>query len=135
MTWIFRKLYLVWKRFLENCNWFRIFGKIFLKIVFSSLFTFWVKKEFWSKKIFGKEFLYGQNKGKVFIKPTWFRRSNRAQRGLLKIFFWVFFSWSNTVFCSILFKKRKYVVFNVRNWEKKEVFSFEKFVSFQREKT
>ena len=55
------------KGFLENYNWFRISGKIFLKIVFSSLFTFWVEKEFWSKKVFGKKFLHWQNKKNVLL--------------------------------------------------------------------
>ena len=52
------KFHLIWKRFLENIFW---------KIVFKSLFTFCVEKEFWSKKNFGKDFYIAKIKRKVFF--------------------------------------------------------------------
>ena len=80
---------------------------------------FELKKNF-EQKGFGKEFLHGQNKEKVFIKPTLSRRLNRVQRGLLKILFLLSFLFLiKHGFCSILFTKRKYIVLNVRNWRKK----------------
>jgi len=90
--------------------------------VFSSLFTFWVKKEFWSKKVFGTEFHQGQNKGKVFIKLAWFKSLSRVPKRSLKDLFEVSFSCLN-MFCSKLFKKSKHSIF-VHAWVRKIGFQF-----------
>ena len=121
MTWIFWKnIFDMKKKFWKN---------IFLRLCFQPYLLFVLKKNFEAKRILER------NKIKEG-KPTWFRRPNSVERGLLKILFLLSFLFLfKHGFCSILFKKRKYIVLNWCNRKKGGFQCWENLWAFKEKKT
>ena len=117
VTWEFRQLYLIWKGISEN-----IFGDYVLILIY----CFCVKKEFWSKKVFGKKF-YTDKLKEGFLLSLLELEVQTVYKKDFKRFYWSFLFLHKHGFN--LLKKRNFIILTYR-------FSYWKnCVSFLREKT